>query len=241
MNIRSSVKQPVCHPPTAPNSGSEKGQNQVQAPHGKGLFPMESVHITHDVAMIGMSLPGMSHGGGHGHSRDFIGGEICRGDAGNTGHSGHTGHTGHTQSHSEHFSAAGAVNAGLTLLSAYAAAGATYHGVKMLDHGHYAHGANHLLMGAGSGTMALAMATGNHSLHQASSVLMGAHGAVEVGLGVQSFLKAQTTKGKAMALTTAVHGACLAAAQFTSNAAISIPLYLGMGAATAVQSALAHS
>lgn len=70
---------------------------------------------------------------------------------------------------------------------------------------------------------------------------MGAHGVMEVGLGVQSFLKADTTKGKAMALTTAIHGACLAGAQLTNNALFTIPLYLGMGAATATQVALAHS
>lgn len=214
----------------AQNPEGEKDQTQDKPHHGKSLIPMESVHITHDVAMIGMSLPGVGHGGGH--------------SGGHGGHGGHHGvHGSHIcgSGHTQNFSAAGAVNAGLTLLSSYAAAGATYHGVRMLGHGHYAHGANHLLMGAGSGAMALAMVTDNQTLHQASSVLMGAHGAMEVGLGLQSLLKAQTTKAKAMAITTAVHGACLAAAQFTNNAAVSIPLYLGMGAATAVQSALVHS
>ena len=104
----------------------------------------------------------------------------------------------------------------------------------MLGHGHYTHGANHLLMGAGSATMALAMATGNHGLHQASSVLMGAHGLMEVGLGVQSFLKAESGQQKALAATTALHGACLAGAQ-VAGSALALPLYLGMGAATVAQ------
>ncbi len=68
------------------------------------------------------------------------------------------------------------------------------------------------------------MATGSHRLHSASSVLMGTHGAAEVVLGVQGF----------------VPGACLAAAQLTNNASITIPLYLGLGAGTLAQVALKH-
>jgi hypothetical protein len=215
----------------------DHGSEKPNPHHGKSLIPMEAVHIAHDVAMIGMNLPGQHHGGGH---------------SGHVGHGGHGMH-GHPLPGDSYcgtppktgtfdaFTKGGAVNQGLTILSAAAAAGATYHGVRMLQHGHYAHGANHLLMGAGSGVMAVAMATGNHTLHQASSVLMGAHGAMEVGLGVQSFLKAQTTKDKALALTTAAHGACLAAAQLTNNALFTIPLYLGMGAATVTQIALTSS
>ena len=57
---------------------------------------------------------------------------------------------------------------------------------------------------------------------------------VEVGLGVQSFLKAESGKEKALAATTAVHGACLAGAQ-VAGSALAFPLYLGMGAATVAQ------
>ncbi len=240
MLIKTSAAGSACHFP-AKGPAHDHGNHKPAPNHGKTLIPMEAVHVAHDVAMIGMSLPGVGHGG-HGGAH-----------SGHTGHA-HAGHHGHHMTTGsdicgtpakagtfDAFTKGGAVNQGLTLISAAAAAGATYHGVRMLGHGHYAHGANHLLMGAGSGTMALAMATGNHTLHKASSLLMGAHGAMEVGLGIQSFLKAETPRAKAFAATTAVHGACLAAAQFTNNAAISIPLYLGMGAATAVQVALAHS
>ncbi len=223
---------PSCHIQARQAPSSEHSHDHGKTPtphHGGGLIPMEAVHIAHDVAMIGMSLPGAHHG-----------------------HGGHHGHAGFDPMESfcgtppekgmfDSFTGGTRVHQGLTIMSAAAAAGATYHGVEMLRHGHYAHGANHLVMGAGSATMALAMATGSHGLHQASSVLMGAHGVMEVGLGVQSFLKADTTKGKAMALTTAIHGACLAGAQLTNNALFTIPLYLGMGAATATQVALAHS
>lgn len=216
---------PSCHTQARqaplPQHNHDHGKNP-NPHHGGGLIPMEAVHIAHDVAMIGMSLPGAHHGHSFDPMESFCGTPPEKGmfDA----------FTGGTRVHQ-----------GLTVMSAAAAAGATYHGVEMLRHGHYAHGANHLVMGAGSATMALAMATGSHGLHQASSVLMGAHGVMEVGLGVQSFLKADTTKGKAMALTTAIHGACLAGAQLTNNALFTIPLYLGMGAATATQVALAHS
>jgi hypothetical protein len=202
---------------------------QKPAPHhGKSLIPMEAVHVSHDIAMIGMNLPGIGGHGHHGHHAHHMPADSFCGTPPKPGTF-------------DAFSKGGAVNQGLTVLSAAAAAGATYHGVRMLQHGHYAHGANHLLMGAGAGVMAAAMATGSHGLHQASSVLMGAHGAMEVGLGVQSFLKADTTLDKALALSTAVHGACLAAAQLTNNAVFTIPLYLGMGAATATQIALTSS
>lgn len=237
---------PACHIPSA-KAGHDHGHHPAPNPnphHGKSLVPMEAVHIAHDVAMIGMSLPGV---GGHGsHAGHAMPVEICgSGPApSHMGHAGHTGHAGHNSAGPgvfDTFTQGSAVSQGLTILSAAAAAGATYHGVNMLKHGHYAHGANHLLMGAGSGVMALAMATGNHTLHQASSFLMGAHGAMEVGLGVQAFTQADTPKAKALAATTAIHGACLAGAQMTNNALFTIPLYLGMGAATAVQTALAAS
>lgn len=260
MLIHTSAAPASCHLPVA-KSGHDHGHHPSPNPdphHGKSLIPMDAVHIAHDVAMIGMSLPGIGGHGGHGsHGAHNLPTDICGSGPASTpqghSHAGHS-HAGHSHaghSHGAHgqsgpgtfdaFTKGGAVNGGLTLLSAAAAAGATYHGVRMLNHGHYAHGANHLLMGAGSGVMALAMATGNHTLHQASSVLMGAHGAMEVGLGVQAFMKAETPKGKALAATTAIHGACLAGAQMTNNALFTIPLYLGMGAATAVQTALAAS
>lgn len=227
MNITSTkrapqtAQSPVCH-----TGDAHKPQ------HGKSLIPMDAVHVAHDVAMIGMSMPGHHHHHAH-HAHGFNPMDSICGPNGIVKPA--------EPGTFDGFTKGSATHQGLTLMSAAAAAGATYHGVRMIGHGHYLHGANHLLMGAGSATMAAAMATNSHGMHQASSVLMGAHGAMEVGLGVQSFLQAETTKGKALALTTAVHGACLAAAQFTSNAAISIPLYLGMGAATAVGIALKHS
>ena len=196
--------------------------------HGGALIPMDAVHVAHDIAMIGMNLPGLHHHGGH----------SAQVGMDHSAHAGHAGHAGHGASSNQAgpfdaFSNGGRLNQGLTVLSAAAAAGATYHGIKLLQDGEIGHGANHLLQGAGMGTMALAMATGSHGLHQASSVLMGAHGAVEAGLGVRDFISAKTTRDKAQALTTTVHGACLAAAQMTNNALFTIPLYLGMGAATA--------
>lgn len=205
----------------------DHGDHGKHPHHGGGLIPMEAVHIAHDVAMIGMNLPGHHGHGGHG----AMGFDPMESFCGTPPEKGTF----------DAFTGANRMHQGLTVLSAAAAVGATYHGVEMVRHGHYAHGANHLVMGAGTATMALAMATGSHGLHTASSVLMGAHGAMEVGLGVQSFLKAETTKDKAMALTTAIHGACLAGAQLTNNALFTIPLYLGMGAATATQVALNHS
>ncbi len=233
MLIQNGAACSALHRPATPAAAPKAHGEHDHAPaHGSPLIPMEAVHIAHDVAMIGMSLPlGGGHGahgmhGGHaGH--DAMMGDICGTppkpgtfDAFTNGSIGHQ---------------------GMTLLSAAAAAGATYHGVQHLQHGHIAHGVNHILMGAGSGAMAAAMATGSGALHTASSVLMGAHGAMEVGLGVQAFVNAKDAKGKAMAATTAIHGACLAGAQMTSNALFTIPLYRGMGAATAVQVALKHS
>lgn len=222
MNIQSTKRAAQ----TAPNHSCTPKAHEHGPHHGKSLIPMDAVHVAHDVAMIGMSMPGHHHH--HHHHFDPMS-SICGSSAPEPGT--FDGFTNGTTTHK-----------GLTLLSA-AAAGATYHGVRMLGHGHYAHGANHLLMGAGSAAMAAGMATNSRTFNTASSVLMGAHGAMEVGLGVQSLMKAETTKDKAMALTTAVHGACLAAAQLTNNASLSIPLYLylGMGAATAVKIALAQS
>lgn len=210
-----------------PNSTRPHGHDHAHSPkHGKALIPMDAVHVAHDVAMIGMNMPGHHH---H-HGMDMMG-EICGPNGIQTVEPGlFDGFTNGTTMHQ-----------GLPLLSAATAAGATYHGVRMLGHGHYSHAANHLLMGAGSATMALGMATNSAGLNRASSVLMGAHGAMEVGLGIQSLLTAESNKDKALALTSTVHGACLAAAQFTGSAGIAIPLYLGMGAATAVKIALQQS
>lgn len=194
--------------------------------HGKALVPMDVVHVAHDVAMIGMNMPGHHH---H-HDMDMMG-AIC----------GPNGVQTPEAAPFDGFTKGTTMHQGLTVLSAAAAAGATYHGVRMLGHGHYSHAANHLLMGAGSATMALGMATNSSTLNRASSVLMGAHGAVEAGLGINALLQAESNKDKALALTSTVHGACLAAAQFTGNANIAIPLYLGMGAATAVKIALQQS
>jgi len=225
MNICSTKRAP--QQATRRNSPSPQGHGHDHSPkHGKALIPMDAVHAAHDVAMIGMNMPGHHH---H-HAMEMMG-EICGPNGIQTPNPGLF----------DGFANGTTMHQGLTVLSAAAAAGATYHGVRMLGHGHYSHAANHLLMGAGSATMALGMATNSSTLNRASSVLMGAHGAVEAGLGIQSLLKAESNKGKALALTSTVHGACLAAAQFTNNASIAIPLYLGMGAATAVKIALEHS
>lgn len=229
----------ACHPRALKPAHDHGGHHPKPDPHhGKSLVPMSAVHVAHDVAMIGMSIPGLGngHGGHSGHTGQLPPAVIC-GSAPQPApvdHSHHHGHHGHDTPQVDQVNVGGALNGGLAVLSAAAAAGATYHGVRMLGHGHYAHGANHLLMGAGSATMALAMATNSHGLHQASSVLMGAHGLMEVGLGVQSFLKAESGKEKALAATTAVHGACLAGAQ-VAGSALAFPLYLGMGAATVAQ------
>ena len=223
MNITSTVRAPQTARPES------TGHCHAEPKHGKSLILMDAIHVAHDVAMIGMTLPGAHHGGHHGHHGFNPMDSICSSSAPNE------------PGMFDAFTDSSKAHQGLTLLSAAAAAGATYHGVRMLSHGHYAHGVNHLLMGAGSATMALGMATNSQGMNQASSVLMGAHGAMEAGLGIQSFLKAETTKDKAMALTTTLHGACLAAAQFTGNAAISVPLYLGMGVATTVKIALSHA
>lgn len=230
MLIQNGAACSALHRPATPAVAPKAHGEHDHAPaHGSSLIPMEAVHIAHDVAMIGMSLPlGGGHGGHHGHGmHGAMMGDICG--------------TPPKPGTFDAFTNGGIGHQGMTLLSAAAAAGATYHGVQHLQHGHYAHGVNHILMGAGSGAMAAAMATGSGALHTASSVLMGAHGAMEVGLGVQAFVNAKDAKGKAMAATTAIHGACLAGAQMTSNALFTIPLYLGMGAATAVQVALKHS
>lgn len=244
MLIQNGAAPSALHRPATP-AAAPKAHGDHAPAHGSSLIPMEAVHIAHDVAMIGMSLPlGGSHGGHHGHGMH---------GAGHGAHGMHGGYAGHGAMMGDicgtppkpgtfdAFTNGGIGHQGLTLLSAAAAAGATYHGVQHLQHGHIAHGVNHILMGAGSGAMAAAMATGSGALHTASSVLMGAHGAMEVGLGVQAFVNAKDAKGKAMAATTAIHGACLAGAQMTSNALFTIPLYLGMGAATVVQVALKHS
>ena len=187
---------------------------------------MDGVHIAHDVAMIGMNLPGAHH-----HAGMDMTGVICGPNGIQSPETGmFDGFTTGTKAHQ-----------GLTLLSAAAAAGATYHGVRMLGHGHYSHAASHLLMGAGSASMAVAMATSSATLNRASSVLMGAHGAVEAGLGIQSFMKVESTKDKAIALSSTLHGACLAAAQLTGSASLALPLYLGMGAATVAKIALEQS
>lgn len=212
----------------------KKGPDGPTPRHNGGFkIPMKALHIGHDVAMIGMNLPG-------------------------SGHSGHTNHASHGAHHHHHhhhhgmhgaqhqpqpglldgFTQGSAVHKGLTITSAIVAAGAAQHGVAMLGHGHYAHGASHLLMAAGSGTMAAAMATGSATLHKVSSGLMVAHGLGEAGLGVQSFLKAGDTRKKAIAATNILHGACLAASQLVPNQAVSLSLLVAMGAATAANAAL---
>ena len=233
MKIQSTIQNPLpCHNHVSQEHKHTPGHQDPKL--SKGLSAMEVTHVAHDVAMIGMNLPGMGHHhhahGSHSMAFDPMS-SWCGTSPPPEAKAGMFDPL--TQGSPSH--------QGLTALSAVAAVGAGYHGIKMLQHGHYAHGANHLLMGAGSGVMAIAMATGSSSLHTASSVLMGAHGAAEVGLGVQSFTKAESTKDKALALSTVVHGACLAAAQLTNNALITVPLYLGMGAATATQVALSHS
>ncbi len=214
-----------CHRPRKRKPGDPSPKHS-----GGFKIPMKALHIGHDVAMIGMNLPGSGHSHG--------------------AHSAHGAHTGHHHhgTHGAHhqpepglfdgFTKGSAVHKGLTITSAVVAAGAAQHGIAMLGHGHYAHGASNLLMAAGSGTMAAAMATGSATLHKVSGGLMVAHGLGEAGLGVQSYLKADSTRKKAIAATNVLHGACLAASQLIPNQAVSLSLLVAMGAATAANAAL---
>lgn len=99
---------PSCHTQARqaplPQHNHDHGKNP-NPHHGGGLIPMEAVHIAHDVAMIGMSLPGAHHGHSFDPMESFCGTPPEKGmfDA----------FTGGTRVHQ-----------GLTVMSAAAAAGA---------------------------------------------------------------------------------------------------------------------
>lgn len=203
------------------------------------------MHVGHDVAMIGMSLPCCEP-----QPVAIPPMEICgTGPAAvaareqaalshNHAAMGHD-HGGHAHHHG------GTLNNAMAGISAAVAVGAAVHGVEMLrsdDTLTKLEGANHLLMSASCGVMATQMFTGNAALNGWSAGLMAAHGLGELALGVHQLVKGvneDCAHHKFLGATKTVHGACLAAAQVFPGAAL--PLYLAMGAATAAQASMTAS
>ena len=202
-----------------------------------------ALHVGHDVAMIGMSLPS-----GHHHQAapfvpspmDICGGKPPQMDVPMHDHSAHD----HSAMGGHQHGGGGLLNQTTAGLSAIVAVGAGIHGLQMVtskDTLTRLEGANHLLMSASCGVMSAQMYGGNAALGPWSTGLMAAHGLGEVALGVHQLVQGVKTgcaHHKMMGLTKAVHGGCLAAAQAFPGAAL--PLYLAMGAATTVQIAMAQ-
>ncbi len=229
-NPSRSLRQPQSPPP------ADGGHHH----HGWGGV---ALHVGHDVAMLGMALPG----GHQHHGAAAPPADICTSAPPPDPHAGHHGHHGHTMpadphaGHGGHTPPAGPGSplnvTNLTAgLSAIVALGSAYHGVQMLADGQRLEGANHLLMSAGCGVMAAQMLTNNPALGPLSTGLMAAHGLAEVGLGLHQVATAECAEHRRHGFTKAAHGGCLAAAQLFPAAAL--PLYLGMAAATAVDVAL---
>jgi hypothetical protein len=198
--------------PTPPPQPTPPGQH-----HNHGLAGT-LMHVGHDVAMVGMSLPAAGH---------------CHAQMSADPHAGH---------HHAHGSEGSWLNTGTAVLSGAVAVGAAIHGVQMLgskDRFSQLEGANHLLMSASCGVMAGSMLAPQSGLAPYSAPLMAAHGIGEVALGVFQLSKGiqEDCQGHKLAGAIKVaHGGCLAAAQFFPGAAL--PLYLGMTAVTAAQLSL---
>ncbi len=235
---------------------------QPMAGHNHG-WSGTALHVGHDVAMIGMSLPccttptppapppmeicgqpAPSAVVGHDHMAHSHAAQPAMGhdhSAHNHGaespvghdHGAHAGHTG------------GACNNAMAGLSAAVAVGSAIHGIQMIqsdDTLTKLEGANHLLMSASCGVMSAQMfGVGGPGLGAWSTGLMAAHGLGETALGVHELVqgvKEDCAHHRLMGLTKMVHGSCLAAAQALPGAAL--PLYIAMGAATTVQIAMGH-
>ena len=222
--ISKNSNSPEPTPPTPPGEHHQHGVSGTL------------LHVGHDVAMVGMSLPSPA------------GPEVICGGTDPNPHSAHQVHDHHEHhapdAHAGHQHGTGSnwVGTGTAVLSGAVAIGAAVHGVQMLsskDRFTQMEGANHLLMSASCGVMAGAMLAPSSGLAPFSSPLMAAHGIGEAALGVYQVSKGvqDDCQGHTMAGALKIaHGGCLAAAQFFPGAAL--PLYLGMAAATASQLAL---
>lgn len=206
--------------PTPPQPTPPPGEH-----HNHGLAG-SLMHVGHDVAMVGMSLPAA----GHSHAQMST-----------DPHAGHHHHS-TAPAHHPQGSEGNWLSTGTAVLSGAVAVGAAIHGVQMLgskDRFSQLEGVNHLLMSASCGVMAGSMLVPQSGLAPYSAPLMAAHGIGEVALGVFQISKGINEECQGHKLAGAIkvaHGGCMAAAQFYPGAAL--PLYLGMAAVTAAQLSL---
>jgi hypothetical protein len=240
---------------------------QPMAGHNHG-WTGTALHVGHDVAMIGMSLPccttptpqvlppmeicgqsaPVASVVGHDHAAHNHAAQPAVGhdhSAHNHGAQPPAGHDHSSHDHGGHAGHGGTLNNAMAGLSAAVAVGSAIHGIQMIqsdDTLTKIEGANHLLMSASCGVMSAQMfGVGGPGLGAWSTGLMAAHGLGETALGAHQLMqgvKEDCAHHRLMGITKMVHGGCLAAAQAFPGAAL--PLYIAMGAATTVQIAMGH-
>lgn len=234
--------QPILPQPTPPPGG---GQPPVEPPQSHAHHSMDGslLHVGHDAAMLMMTAPPADP--------TLPDMPICGGDhaqpPATMDHHGMSMHHAMPMNHSmpmghdmHHGSGGGSLvmhaSAGI---SAAVAVGSALHGWQMLqapDTRSKLQGANHLVMSASTACMAASMWMPAAGLGPVTSLLMGAHGAGEMGLGASRALQgwqSDCRHDQVQGLLQVAHGGCLAAAQLFPGAAL--PLYVGMAAATAAQ------